>query len=235
MERDMDAEAHIKPPMTPAEVGLLVRIYREAMDWSQETLAELSGLTVRTVQRVEAGQPSSLDTRRAIARGFQVPDLDVFSKPWPFPTAEELEQHKAEFDRKYLVLHASVADGRKIMAMLSDRQGGAISPGSTTELPHAAQDAFATILDYVRDCMDVADVASRREMLGYGDELDKIIGELREAGFCVCMALRRASITNKSWANETPMNLDVAYLVPAPLDSPPAKIVVPRNLGLISF
>jgi transcriptional regulator with XRE-family HTH domain len=104
MERDMDTTTdfpHTKPPMTPGEVGLLVKLYREAMEWSQETLAELSGLTVRTIQRVEAAQPSSLDTRRALARGFQIPDLDVFSKPNPFPTPEELEQQKADFDRQY--------------------------------------------------------------------------------------------------------------------------------------
>lgn len=225
-----------KPPMTPAEVGILVKIYRETMQWSQETLAELSGLTVRTIQRVEAGQPSSLDTRQAIARGFQIPDIDHFNKPTPFPTPEELEQQKAEFDRKYIVLDARVVDGRKIMAMLSDMQGyGAISPGSTDELPPAAQDAFATILDYVRDCMDVADVASRREMLAYGDEVDVHIAELNAAGYCVCMAVRQARITSKSWPDPTPMELDLAYLVVAPPEAPPAKIAVPRKLGSKAF
>ena len=229
-------EMQAKPPMTPAEAGFLVKVYRDAMEWSQETLAELSGLTVRTIQRVEAGQPSSLDTRRAIARGFQIPDLDVFHKPNPFPTQQELDQQKAEFDRKYLVLDASVVDGRKITAMLSDKQGhGAIGPGSTVELPHAAQDAFAGILDYVRDCMDVADVASRREMLGYGDEVDVMIAELHATGFCVCMAVRQTSITNKSWKDQTPMDLDVAYLIAAPIDSPPTRIVVPCKLGSMAL
>jgi transcriptional regulator with XRE-family HTH domain len=236
MEHVMRTETQAKPPMTPAEVGFLVKIYRDAMEWRQETLAELSGVTVRTIQRVEAGQPVSLDTRRAIARGFQIPDLDVFSKPDPFPTQQELERQKAEFDHKYLVLDASVVDGRKITAMLSDKQGhGAISPGSTIELPHAAQDVFAGMLDYVRDCMDVADVASRREMLGYGDEIDAMIAEPRPAGFCVCMAARQTSITSKSWKDRTPMDLDVAYLIAAPIDPPPTKIVVPRKLGSMAL
>ncbi len=68
----MHTEMQAKPPMTPAEVGFLVDVHRDAMEWSQETLVELSGLTVRTIQRVEAGQPSRLDTRRAIARGFKI-------------------------------------------------------------------------------------------------------------------------------------------------------------------
>ena len=232
----MHTETQAKPPMTPAEVGFLVKVYRDGMEWSQETLAELSGLTVRTIQRVEAGQPSSLDTRRAIARGFQIPDLDVFNKLNPFPTQEELDQQKADFDRKYLVLDASVVDGRKITSMLSDKQGHrAIGPGSTVELPRATQDVFAGIIDYLRDCMDMADVASRQDMLGYGDEVDMMIGELRATGFCVCMAVRKTSITNKSWKDQTPMDLEVAYLVAAPVDLPPAKIVVTRKLASVAF
>jgi transcriptional regulator with XRE-family HTH domain len=206
------------------------------MGWSQETLAELSGLTARTIQRVEAGQPSSLDTRRAIARGFQIPDLDVFSKPMPFPTAEELEEQKAAFDRDHLVLDAQVVDGRKVVAMLIDSGGfHAIGPGSAVELSPAAQDAFATILDYVRDCMDVADVAPRSEMLGYGDDLNEFIVSLRAAGHCLCAARRSTSITNEAWTNPTPMPVDILYLVTAPVDAPPSKLVVPRKLGRPTF
>lgn len=232
----MDAQTKTKLPMTPAEIALLTKVYREAMSWSQETLAELSGLTVRTIQRVEAGQSSSLDTRRAIARGFEIPDLDIFSKSSPFPTQKELEQQKAEFDRKHMMLDATVADGRTIVATLSDQQGyGVISPGSTIELPHAVQDTFASILDFARDCMDVADVASRREMLRYGDQLEELITELRSSRFCLCMAVRQTAITNKSWSDPTPLDVGIVYLVAAPADTPPAKIVVPRKLGCASL
>jgi transcriptional regulator with XRE-family HTH domain len=42
--------------------------------WSQEQLAEISGLSVRTVQRIEQGGTASLDTLKAIACAF---DTDV--------------------------------------------------------------------------------------------------------------------------------------------------------------
>jgi len=42
---------------------MAIKLMRGIMEWPQETLEELSGLTVRTIQRVEAGQPSSIDTR----------------------------------------------------------------------------------------------------------------------------------------------------------------------------
>lgn len=232
MEVDMNAESQTKPPMTSAEIGLLVKLYRDAMGWSQETLAELSGLTVRTIQRVEAGQSSSHDTQRALARGFEIQDLDVFSKANPFPTFDELDQQKAEFNRKHILLDATVADGRMVVATLDAHQGyGAISPGSTVELPHEAQDAFATIVDFTRDCMDIAEVASRREMLDYGDQLERMIDDLRAAGFCVCMAIRQTSISNKSWVDQTPMSLGITYLVAAPIEAPPKKIAVLRKIN----
>jgi transcriptional regulator with XRE-family HTH domain len=225
-----------KPPMTPAEVGMLVKIYRDAMEWSQETLAELSGVTVRTVQRIEAGQPSSIDSRRALARGFEIPDMDVFCKPMPFPTAEELEEQKAAFDREHLVLDATKADGRKAISLLMDSPGyGAIGPGSTVDLPPPAQDAYAAILDYVRDCMDIADVASRTEMLGYGDFLDELLVPLHSSGYCLCAARRDTSVTNKKWSDPTPMSLSITYLIAAPIDAPPSKLVVSRKLGQPTF
>ena len=122
--------------MTATEIGFLVKIYRDAMKWSQETLAELSGRTVRTIQRVEAGHPTNLDTRRAIARGFQIPDLDFFPNRTRFRPPMKWIGKRLRFDRQYVVLDANVVDGRKIMAMLIDWHGsGAISTASSSELP----------------------------------------------------------------------------------------------------
>ena len=237
MDRTMNPSPP-KQPMTPEEVGLLVKIYRDAMEWSQEQLADLSGLAVRTIQRVEAGHASSRDTRRAIARGFQIPDLDVFLKPNPFPTPEELEQQKADFDRRYLVLDVSPTDGRALMAILdaSTKQGiAAISPWSTVELPDATADVFAAAVNHVRDCMDMADVATRREMLDCGDKVDAMTAELRATGFCLRVAVRRTDITNRAWPDPTPMRLTVIYLLAAPLGAPPAKVSVPQELGSIGM
>src|SRR5207248_759695 len=51
-----------------------VKAFRENRGWSQEQLSEISDLSVRTVQRIESGQPASLETLKAIAAAF---DLDV--------------------------------------------------------------------------------------------------------------------------------------------------------------
>lgn len=42
--------------------------------WSQDTLSALSKLSIRTIQRVENGEPSNGDTRRALALAFELED-----------------------------------------------------------------------------------------------------------------------------------------------------------------
>jgi predicted transcriptional regulator len=48
----------------------LVRKLREERAWSQEHLASVSGVSLRTIQRVEAEGTASLETRMALAAAF---------------------------------------------------------------------------------------------------------------------------------------------------------------------
>ena len=45
---------------------------REARAWTQEDLAQGAGLSARTVQRTEAGEPPSTETLRALSAAFDV-------------------------------------------------------------------------------------------------------------------------------------------------------------------
>lgn len=53
------------------------RSLRLARAWSQEQLAELSGLSVRTVQRIENGDKPGLETLSALAAVFEVSVTDL--------------------------------------------------------------------------------------------------------------------------------------------------------------
>lgn len=52
---------------------------RKARGWTQERLARESGVTVRTVQRMEAGNDASLETVSLVAAALQVPVRDLFA------------------------------------------------------------------------------------------------------------------------------------------------------------
>ena len=214
----------------PEEIGFLVKTFRIDKGWTQETLAALSGLQTRTIQRVEQGQPSSFDTRRALGRAFAFPDIDFFNTLRRLPSEEEQRKQQEAFDRDYVLLDAQVVSGRQLfMLMQGGPSLGAICPASTTELPRAAQDAFAVIADYVRDCVDILDDVPQRELLTYGDELDENITVLNNAGFCLCAAFRDTSMTSKSWVDKAPLPFRITYLIPGPKDHPPAKVAVNRK------
>ncbi|UGB36862.1 DUF805 domain-containing protein [Frateuria soli] len=50
-----------------------LRELRTARQWSQEQVAELSGLNLRTIQRLESGAKVSTESLRALAAVFEVP------------------------------------------------------------------------------------------------------------------------------------------------------------------
>ncbi len=217
--------------LTPEEIGWMVKTFRTAHGWTQETLAELSGLQTRTIQRVEQGQPSNTDTRRAVGRAFKFDDIDFFNTLKGIPTDTEMQKQQEAFDREHLLLNARTVDGRQLLALMQDGPGiGTICAMSVAELPHAAQDAFAAIVDFVRDCMDIFDVASQSEILGYGGTLDESTAVLKAAGFCLCAAFRDTKLTNDSWVNKTPLPCRITYLLAGLKDQPPAKIAVARKI-----
>lgn len=59
---------------------MLIQKLRLQRGWSQEQLAEASGLSVRTVQRLERGQPASLESLNALAAVFEI-DLNRLKEP----------------------------------------------------------------------------------------------------------------------------------------------------------
>jgi hypothetical protein len=62
-------------------------------------------------------------------------------------------------------------------------------------LSREAQYAFARVLDCVRDYMDVRDVASKAQMLKYGDELQRSVEALAAGGQALFIARRRVTMT----------------------------------------
>ena len=53
-------------------LGKRIRTLRRINDLSQEQLAQMSGLNVRTVQRIESGQNASLESLKCLASVLEV-------------------------------------------------------------------------------------------------------------------------------------------------------------------
>lgn len=71
-----------------------IKRWREERLWSQEHLAELAGLGLRTVQRIENGDPASRDSVMALAAAFNVDAAALTVNPQT--AAAEARENKAK-------------------------------------------------------------------------------------------------------------------------------------------
>src|SRR5262249_42316430 len=67
--------------MNEHSYGAKVKAMREERAWPQEQLAEVSGVSVRTIQRIEKGLPASFDTLKALAAAFKGDVKDLLDPP----------------------------------------------------------------------------------------------------------------------------------------------------------
>lgn len=220
-------ESHVP---TPAELALMVKALREERKWTQATLAELAGINERTIQRVEDGLSVSLDTRRAIARGFGIPDLDIFDKPFPFPNIEKLKQYIAELDKTTKVVALTRIESARTLRTMIERSESTATD-ELGDIPSDARESFAELVDYLRDYNDIHEEYSMTDRLGVDRDIDELLKTISDNGAAVGAGLRDAKIGWKSDAPGTaPMDWSNLYIILAPHDMLPSNIRVAKQI-----
>jgi len=94
--------------------------------WTQERLAEISGVTVRTVQRLEAGNDVSLDTPSRLGTALGVPVRDLF-----------MEAPKSEYGKAMSALYAAFAIRPEADRLTGGH--GLVANGAVGESGHAKE------------------------------------------------------------------------------------------------
>lgn len=216
--------------LTPEELATIVKLFRESRKWSQETLAQLSGLSVRTIQRVETGEPSGIDTRRALARAFEFQDIDALNKPYAIPTVEELEAERKQFEREHTTLpNEVIKSGRVLCTHYATSQAGMAHAAIELEEKPAAD--FAALTDYLNEYRNAADLYSEIDKLDVYKEVQGYIDALDAVGIAVCCGVRDGKFVGDFWENKTPIQLRVVYVTAFPKDNAPEKIIVRNRLS----
>lgn len=215
--------------LTPHELAGVVRSFRDMRGWSQEQLAEISGLSARTVQRVEEGAPSSLDTRRALAVALGFEDVDAFNKPYVIPTAEEMAAAKERFDKEHVTLQAvRVESGKQLAALAAGANAWMFSEGA--DLSGPTEEAFAGLSDYCREYAECKELYSASDRLGVHDELDAYLASLTAEGVCLATATR--SVVLRAQPSAPGVRMDILYAVAFLKDSVPDNLTVQRQVRL---
>lgn len=216
--------------MSNEELALLVKLMRDSKKWTQEQLAEISNLNIRTIQRVENATSASFDTRRALARAFGATDIDCFNKAHVFPTPEEIEESVQRAEKEYLTLDANdLKDGRQV---------GNLAEWSSCdmctcdyELSSDAQQAYAELLDYFRDFRDSSDCFNEVDKLNIYDDFNDLLKVIDIHGFCVKFAKRILTLSAKN-EGEEPLSMNLVYMSVFPKSQAPTQFNVTRKVQM---
>jgi transcriptional regulator with XRE-family HTH domain len=90
------ASCHHRPTLQAGDDkgnGMVVQKLRLKRGWSQQQLAELSGLSVRTIQRIEGGSPASTETLKSLASVFEI-DFSELTQEQPMPEITHSENEE---------------------------------------------------------------------------------------------------------------------------------------------
>jgi transcriptional regulator with XRE-family HTH domain len=220
-----------KSPRMPTlqEFAFCVKLFRELRKWSQEQLADVSGLTTRTIQRVEKGEPSSPDTRRALARAFELEDIDAFNKPMSIPDAEEQKAQQEQLAKDHITLKAQpLTTGKELAKLAETNPMDLFSPAF--ELAREADEEFAALTDYFHDYRDSHDMYSAVSKFEIYDELDAHVQALKALDVSLCYATRKVAF--KSAPGVEPYKAEVLYVVACKRGHELTEFATPKAFSL---
>jgi transcriptional regulator with XRE-family HTH domain len=155
-----------------------IKELRTKRAWSQEELAIASDVSVRTVQRVEKGEPASPDTLKALANAFEVDVTELVQAQVALPTASDS------------LLLLRIQTGRDLFKLV---RGAKLYGFDHGEIDTEVVDLVASFL---QDAMDQADIG---RYLGPGEWIKTYsqftlrIQDLEGAGLCV-FAMRQGDV-----------------------------------------
>lgn len=222
--------------LDPKLLGFWVRCIRETQHMSQDALAKSSGVDIRTIQRMEAGNPVSVTTRRCLARGLGYDNHDIFDDPQFAMTVHSVLEGAQSINREAIEKqhpdHVRVQVERvkngETLGRFADA-ANAMSLNADDELSLEAKQAAATLFDYVRDLIDVGNDASFSDKLAYSQDLETLLRELEGLGTAVYSAFRSMKMTNDTWADKTPIPMKIDYLTVVPVQRILTDMLVPRR------
>ena len=226
-------------PKDPKFLAFWTKCLRESMHWSQEALAEASGLDVRTIQRIEAGRHQiSITTRRMLATGLGYDNPDIFDDPSFQKSINELAEgirkiHDEEIQKQFpdhiRIKAKRVCNGHALARVAYE--AGAYLFHAGDGVSQEAQETAASIFDFVRDLGDIADECSFAERRSYESSLSDMLKELEDEGAACYSAFRATKVIGAFWEDETPLPLTIGYLTIVPKEQVFAEIMAPRRLS----
>lgn len=184
---------------------------REAHHWTQEELAAVSGVDVRTIQRAEAGNPLAIESLRAIAAAFDTTP-QVLSV-----SSDDFVRALAEFEDKYVMIDLRpISSGADVSEFLGGNHAYHLQRMGT--FSGAQADGVA---EFEQDLKDWGDLWSGLEPIQRRDaerSLDGLLEDLRTLDLVVSMGQSPVNLTLRS--SGASMRWQILYCAVVPGKTP---------------
>jgi len=218
--------------LSPKILGFWIKMVRTAGNLSQDALATAAGVTERTVQRAEAGDSISLQSRRSLARALGYDDPNIFDDLAFITTVTSLvasiDTMRAEEDRHpdHMKIEATATLGGNDLASLIEGADATLfqcEEGATEEARREA----AALFDNLRDWGDIWSELSYCNKLEAHQAFGAALASLREHGLRGYQASRVGRLVGPAPAPSIPFR--VAYFALVPADQELTYLLVPKR------
>ncbi len=155
-----------------------IRRLRLERTWTQEHLAEVAGISYRTIQRIEATSKAGMESIRALANAFEIDSTDLIR---PSPKAAEGPSPIAKIDTPRFLAH--IASGADLFAIVGGAHAGTLE---NEELNSEAEvELVGSFLQQMSDWGEMWNEVETIERIQQTFEFTQKLKELDEAGFVV--------------------------------------------------
>jgi transcriptional regulator with XRE-family HTH domain len=224
--------------LSPAILGFWTRCLRTTLNWSQEALAAAAGVDTRTIQRIESGKPSSINTRRSLARGLGYENPNIFEDPQFAMSVMDIingaqgirqKEFRKQHPDRVPVCVSRVTSGKGLGNLAS--AANATLFNCDDEISAEAKRQAACIFDFLRDLNDAYDELSFADRLSYDRELGIMLHDLEQLGVWVYSGLRNTKMVGENWVDKTPMSVTIGYLAIVPEGRSIEQLMAPKRLS----
>jgi transcriptional regulator with XRE-family HTH domain len=189
---------------------------REALAWTQESLAAAAAVDVRTVQRAEAGKDVSAESLRAFAAALDVP---LQTLQTPMPSDEEVNRLAAQWNERYSLVPLTIIDDA---STLRDFFGDSCSMHfQTCGLETNAQElAAATLQETLIDCGHIWSDLSPTDRLQWWGFVAAHLKTLQDSGLVVTAGHEILRLRLNNVGDGMPFTWGNFYVMVAKRDEP---------------
>lgn len=179
----------------PAYIAQQVRFMRKMFNLTQENLADMAGLTSRTIEKIESGKHRPEEqTLRSLARALNV-ELSYFQKPSPEQEARQKEQIERAIRKMVLVPTDPIRSASDFLNAYGQRDGFRFDTSAIRS--DKALDIVAVLVDWIKDLDGLWDDCSMSEQLRYARSFVEECGKLDPLGLVCYMGSHRQLLREK--------------------------------------